>query len=68
MIGLSIITMVLSGILGLGQSENNSAQNNHIQSVTSFCKVAACKKAKLRELGETIRCASDPSGCNPEKP
>ncbi|MGM9753132.1 MAG: alpha/beta hydrolase-fold protein, partial [Candidatus Cryptobacteroides sp.] len=39
MIGVSIITMVLAGILGLGQAENNSTQNNHIQSVTSICKV-----------------------------
>lgn len=39
MIGLSIITMVLAGILGLGQDENNSTQNNHIQLVTSICKV-----------------------------
>ena len=35
----AIITMVLAGILGLANAQNNSITEGHVQSATTICRV-----------------------------
>ena len=35
----ALITMVLAGILGLANAQNNSITEGHVQSATTICRV-----------------------------